>query len=404
MDITIDTDWGTKGAQLSGAQVQGFIKGQLRELIASDQELVKKDENLQTDINNLDQKILAQKPQLNASTDGCFVAYHRKSDNWPVAVPYWEWPELEASGEVADGVLVLVDGQTPIVVAPTDKPLPWSKNDYGVDTSVGTNHDQAYVDFAGQTRTAQIMSKSTEVFGSTEESTTSQYAAGWCYSFDRSYSYYDDKEDRNATIGVLKHFWWLPSIAELITIWKHKYAINVCLSVIKDSNPLEDKWYWSSTEATSTIVWRLNMGTGAIQGKNNKTTFQHHVRAITSFYDPGIFNDESDKENNKYHIVDDRFSIYGNCLVFNKDAEASPIAITFPFTEEKIQAAIIGSKYTNLQMQLISANYQASLAADFNDEELSQLYEQQYKELQKWQSNAAKTSKKAVFQQAVTNP
>ena len=123
MDITLDTDWGAKGAQLTGAQVQAFIKQQLRALIA-------KDTTLQTDLSNIDKRLQVQESNIDAVTDGCMIAYHRKSDNWPCAVPYWEWPDIEASGEVADGVLVLVDGQAPILVAPTDRRLFWAKYVY----------------------------------------------------------------------------------------------------------------------------------------------------------------------------------------------------------------------------------------------------------------------------------
>ena len=31
-EITMETDWGARGAQLTGAQVQDFIKGQLKAL------------------------------------------------------------------------------------------------------------------------------------------------------------------------------------------------------------------------------------------------------------------------------------------------------------------------------------------------------------------------------------
>ncbi len=270
MDITLDTDWGAKGAQLTGGQVQVFIKQQFRELIA-------KDTTLQTNVDDLSTKLTEQEPQINAITDGCFVAYHRKSDNWPVAVPYWEWPEIEVSGEVADGVLVLIDGQAPILVAPTDKKLYWSKYNVDIDLKVGLNHELAYADFTGQTRTAALISKKADLFG-TDEVESKEYAATWCYEYDRSYLHHDLIADKIVTIGILKNRWWLPSIAELVVIWKHKYAINLCLSVIKDAMPLLDAWYWSSTEATASTVWRLHMGTGAIQGNNNKISYLPNPR------------------------------------------------------------------------------------------------------------------------------
>lgn len=386
MEITLDTDWGAKGAQLTGAQVQTFIKQQFRELHA-------KDVTLQTDVDDLTSKMINQEVQNKAITDGCLVAYHRKSDNWPVAVPYWEWPEIEASGEVADGVLVLVDGQTPVLVAPNDNKLLWSKYTHDVNLKVGLDHELAYADFTGQLRTASIMAMSDSLFG-TAETIPNDYAAAWCFNYDRSYTYHDSSSDKVVTIGVLKNRWWLPSIAELVVIWKHKYAINMCLSVIKDATPITDTWHWSSTEATASTVWRLHMGTGAIQGNNNKTTYQHQTRAITSFYNPSIFNGESDVDN-EWEIKDSRFKRYGDCVVFLENNTAKPIAIKYPLTEKKIQSAIIDYKYTPSDIALITANYQLSQTEGFINNDLKNLYQNQYNAFRVYQSNAITISKEA---------
>lgn len=379
MAITLDTDWGAKGAQLTGAQVQNFIKQQFRELIY-------KGDSLNTKINDLSQKFTEQDSLIEAITDGCLIAYHRKSDNWPVAIPYWQWPEIEASGEIADGVLVLVDGQAPILVAPTDKQLCWAKYNIALNLKVGTDYELAYSDFTGQTRTAALMSKRTVLFGS-DTTESEDYAPVWCYEYDRSYLYRDFQADKIVTIGVQKNKWWLPSIAELVVIWKHKYAINKCLSVIKDSTPIYDTWYWSSTEATSSTVWRLHMGTGTIQGNNNKTSYLHQARAITAFYNPLIFNGESDSVNEPT-LADNRFERFGDCVVFTADENAEPIAIKYPLTEEKIQAAIINHKYTDTQISTITTNYQLSLSDGFEDETAKKIYAEQYAALQSCQVEA----------------
>lgn len=391
MDITLDTDWGAKGAQLTGAQVQAFLKQQLRELIA-------KDKTLQNNIKSLSDRLTIQESQVDAATDGCMVAYHRKSDNWPVAVPYWEWPEIEASGEVADGVLVLIDGQAPILVAPTDRKLFWSKYNFEVDIKVGLDHELAYADFTGQTRTAALIAKSADLFG-TANTIAEEYAAAWCFNYDRSYKYHDLVSDKIINVGVLKTKWWLPSIAELVVIWKHKYAINLCLSVIKDAMPLSDTWYWSSTEATASTVWRLHMGTGAIQGNNNKISYQHQTRAITSFYNPSIFNGDSDADN-EVVIADSRFKRFGDCAVFIADENAKPIAIKYPLTEDKIQTAIINHRYTDSKISLITTNYQLSMAEGF-DADLKAQYVKEFNSLQRFQTDALTISKGALVKKAV---
>ena len=272
-NITMDTDWGAKGAQLTGQQVQDFIKSQFRALI-------EKDTTLQNQINNLNTELGEANPQLLAATDGCFVTYHRKSDNWPLAVPYWKWAAFEAAGEVADGVLVLVDGQAPIIVAPTQAPttLTWSANAVGVDTSVGGDYNKAYVDYTGKTRTAAIMAKAVELFGEAEENWVN-YAPGFCNAYSRQY----DKGD-GTMIGIGAGGWWLPSIAELLTIWKHKYAINLCLSVISGASQLTESWYWSSTELSATGAWYLGLNDGGLSRWGDKVQGSGYVRAVAAFH------------------------------------------------------------------------------------------------------------------------
>ena len=270
--ITMDTDWGAKGAQLTGAQVQAFIKGQL-------QSLHDKDTALQEQITGLNTNLGNANPQLRAATDGCFVTYHRKSDNFPLAVPYQSWPALEQAGEVADGVLVLIDGQAPIIVAPTQTNLKWSKNAIAVNADTGGDYTKAYVDYTGKTRTAAIMAKGVELFGENEEEWT-QYAPAWCNAYDRSYN----KGDEAGTmIGIGAGKWWLPSIAELLTIWKHKYAINLCLSVISGASQLSESWYWSSTEGSATYAWNLHLDYGSL-GWNDKVQYSGYVRAVAAFH------------------------------------------------------------------------------------------------------------------------
>lgn len=271
--ITMDTDWGAKGAQLTGAQVQAFIKGQL-------QSLHDKDATLQNQLNSLNSDLSDANPQLQAVTDGCFVTYHRKSDNWPLAVPHWKWPALEQAGEVADGVLVLIDGQAPIIVAPTQTNLKWSKNAIAVNADTGGDYTKAYVDYTGKTRTAAIMAKGVELFGENEEEWT-QYAPAWCNAYDRSYN---NGDEAGTMIGIGAGKWWLPSIAELLTIWKHKYAINLCLSVISGASQLSESWYWSSTEGSATSAWYLSLTDGYLNYWYAKVTHGGYVRAVAAFH------------------------------------------------------------------------------------------------------------------------
>lgn len=271
--ITMETDWGAKGAQLTGGEVQKFIKDQLKSLHD-------KDATLQNQLDNLNSDLGDANPQLQAATDGCFVTYHRKSDNWPLAVPHWKWPAIERTGEVADGVLVLIDGQAPIIVSPTGTQLKWSKNAIAVNADTGGDYNKAYVDFSGKTRTAAIMAKGVELFGENEEEWT-QFAPAWCNAYDRSY---DKGDNAHTMVGIVAGKWWLPSIAELLTIWKHKYAINLCLSVISGASPLVESWHWSSTEPSAAHAWYLTLIDGDLNYWASKVQDSGYVRAVAAFH------------------------------------------------------------------------------------------------------------------------
>ena len=269
--LTMEDDWGAKGKQATGAQVQAFIKGRFTELD-------NKYTVLQNQLTSLDKSQADANPQLRAATDGCFIAYTAKSDSYQRAVPYWQWPALEKAGEVADGVLVLLDGQAPIIVAPTQTQLYWSKNPVAVNADVGGSFVKAYDDYSGKTRTAAIMAKGVELFGEEEENWTN-YAPAWCNAYSRAH----DKGD-GTMIGKGAGSWWLPSIAELMMIWKHKYAINQCLSVISGASPLSESWYWSSTEDSAANAWGLNLSTGSLHGWHTKVTDSTYVRAVAAFH------------------------------------------------------------------------------------------------------------------------
>ena len=62
---------------------------------------------------------------LNAMNDGVFIMFHRKSDDYPLAVKPDKWASYQNSGEIAEGVMV-VEGGKILVVAPTEATLYWS--------------------------------------------------------------------------------------------------------------------------------------------------------------------------------------------------------------------------------------------------------------------------------------
>ena len=74
---------------------------------------------------------------------------------------------------------------------------------------------------------------------------------------------------------------YIPALGELMLIGIFKHAINEALEWA-NGELLEDDWYWSSTEASSTYAWLLHLGRMHQYG-NTKTQSQRLVRPVSAF-------------------------------------------------------------------------------------------------------------------------
>lgn len=215
---------------------------------------------------------------LKAIMDGIFITYYRKSDDFPVAVPWWSWKSSENSGEVADGVLVLLDGQAPIVVSVNDisAGMHWSTastsaaNISSGATVIGSSYPSAYADYSGKTKCATILAHS--VLGAESAADNAVVA---CSQYTRP--------NANGK-GHLAGSWWLPSIGELLMIWKHKYAINKALAQISGADQFAEASYWSSSETSATNAWYLYFSSGTLSNGGPKATRSLHVRAVSAWH------------------------------------------------------------------------------------------------------------------------
>jgi hypothetical protein len=210
--------------------------------------------------------------------DGVFIMFHRKSDNFPLAVRVSSWASYQNSGEVAEGVL-LVEGGRHLVIAPTEgtdkkwssKPVSSSDMSGSVQISgVTTTGDRMTTlnDFAGRANTTAIINGST----SSNVTNTEAYAAGFCNKYARV-----NANGKGLTTGR----WWLPSLAELAMIWANFDKINYALSKISGATQLQSTWYWSSTQDSASSAWLLYLGDGLV---NFRYKFrQLRVRPVSAF-------------------------------------------------------------------------------------------------------------------------
>lgn len=201
---------------------------------------------------------------LNAMNDGVFIMFHRKSDDYPLAVKPDKWASYQNSGEIAEGVMV-VEGGKILVVAPTEATLYWSSAAVSAGGKTTTDRETALNDWTGKTSTAAQITHN--------ECKTESYAPGFCASYERV-----NANGQGLTAGK----WWLPSLGELMMIYANMRKINYALSLINGATQLAETWYWSSTEYSATHAWHLSLNDGNANG-TAKATYQGRVRPVSAF-------------------------------------------------------------------------------------------------------------------------
>lgn len=201
---------------------------------------------------------------LNAMNDGVFIMFHRKSDNYPLAVKPDKWASYQNSGEIAEGVMI-VEGGKILVVAPTEATLYWSSAAVSAGGKTTTDRETALNDWTGKTSTAAQITHN--------ECKTESYAPGFCASYERV--------NANGN-GLTAGSWWLPSLGELMMIYANMRKINYALSLINGATQLAETWYWSSTESSATYAWYLYLDYGRAY-LDAKAAGQGRVRPVSAF-------------------------------------------------------------------------------------------------------------------------
>ena len=208
---------------------------------------------------------------LNGLYDGIFIMYHRKSDDYPLMVKPHKWTNLQNSGEIADGVVV-VEGGKILVVAPTESTskLTWSSAAISGGGTTTTDRVTAMNDWNGKASTAKIIAAST----ASAVTNTAQYAPSYCNLYSRA-----NANGKGLTAGK----WWLPSLGEMFMIYANMTKINYALSLISGATQLVEDWYWTSTEGSAANAWLLYLSDGHTTGWTTKASNTGRVRAVSAF-------------------------------------------------------------------------------------------------------------------------
>ena len=80
--------------------------------------------------------------------------------------------------------------------------------------------------------------------------------------------------------NLLKDGEYIPSLRQLNLMAHYKDSINDALKYI-GAEPLASAWFWSSTESSQHIAWRVNFSTGGTVGNYKYISFR--VRAVIDF-------------------------------------------------------------------------------------------------------------------------
>ena len=74
---------------------------------------------------------------------------------------------------------------------------------------------------------------------------------------------------------------YIPSLGQLYFILAHFREINEALNAV-GGDPLQDLWYWTSTESSATYAWSLYLGNGGAS-YSPKAPYQGRVRPVSAF-------------------------------------------------------------------------------------------------------------------------
>lgn len=80
----------------------------------------------------------------------------------------------------------------------------------------------------------------------------------------------------------LKDGEYIPALAEMYLICRNRKQVNEALRFI-DAKILDDIWYWTSTECSSTYAWYLYLSDGIAYNGGAKATYWIRVRAVSAF-------------------------------------------------------------------------------------------------------------------------
>ena len=213
------------------------------------------------------QAVLDNKTAVSKNLDISVVEELIQSRKDEVRIAYYDTNNSLVTGDWTSNVdnpigVAVIDGGRRLLIAMDQlENKNWGSASGNGGATTTTSKETADQDFDGKSNTSNIMSSSTYKNDSTD------YAVSYCHHYSKGKH------------GAGK--WWLPSLGELGIIFKYFEPINNALAKI-GGTPLDRASYWSSTEASASNAWLLNLSNGN-RGYYSKTTPQYRVRPVSAF-------------------------------------------------------------------------------------------------------------------------
>ena len=74
---------------------------------------------------------------------------------------------------------------------------------------------------------------------------------------------------------------YIPALGEMLFVFLNRKAVNQALEAV-GGTPIDDIWYWTSTESSATGAWNLYLSYGNM-GVHTKASNRNRVRAVSAF-------------------------------------------------------------------------------------------------------------------------
>lgn len=182
----------------------------------------------------------------------------------------------DASNTLADGVYI---------IGSNGEVIPFIGN----DTKLGDSKP-AYIGIVEGIRSIKVAlydaAKGKDIELTAKKDTTSY--SGYINNYMDAVQDWDGKKNTehlkeigmNSTID-LKDGEYIPALAEMYLICRNRKQVNEALRFI-GAEILDDLWYWTSTESSSTYAWGLYLY-GGYADDGTEATNQRRVRAVSAF-------------------------------------------------------------------------------------------------------------------------